>query len=215
MTFRLEQACVDGITRNDFATGPSQEEMPVIKRNLTARSPLALICSIALVSVLGACGKTPDSPTQSNEATLSGPDAKPGIVASDGKLVLPIVAGRPGAVYFTVRNDGAEPVTLAGVHVAEVRRAEMHQTNGGSMARVDSLPVDPGASMVFAPGGLHVMAFDVSPNLKAGGTTELTLTFSDGDKLSMPIKVEKMGASDDATGAMEGMDHGSMEGMHH
>lgn len=195
--------------------------MPVTKRNLNPRRRLALLGCVALVSGLGACGKTPDSPTQSNEATVTGPDAKPGIVASDGKLVLPIVAGRPGAVYFTVRNDGAEPVTLAGVHVANVGRAEMHQTNGGSMARVSSLPIDPGVSMVFAPGGLHVMAFDVSDKLKAGDTTELTLTFTDGDKLSMPISIEKMGMSadpaggDDTSNGMSGMDHGKMEGMHH
>ncbi|MEE4450326.1 copper chaperone PCu(A)C [Novosphingobium resinovorum] len=184
--------------------------MPVTKRNLRL-APLTLVCAAALVSMVAACGKTPDSPTESNEATLSGPDAKPGMVASDGKLVLPIVAGRPGAVYFTVRNDGAEPVTLAGVHVAGVGKAEMHQTNGGTMAKVDSLPIDPGASMVFTPGGLHVMAFDIGAQVKAGGTAELTLTFSDGDKLSMPIRVEKMGAGMDH----EGMDHGTMEGMQH
>lgn len=181
--------------------------MPVIKRNL----PVALICSVALISLVAGCGKTPDSPTESNDATLSGPDAKPGMVASDGKLVLPIVAGRPGAVYFTVRNDGAEPVTLAGVHVSGAAKAEMHQSNGGTMAKVDSLPIDPGASMVFAPGGLHVMVFDVSPDLKPGGKAELTLTFSDGDKLSMPLKVEEMGGGMDH----EGMDHGNMEGMQH
>jgi copper(I)-binding protein len=173
--------------------------------------PLALLVCAALIGGLGACGKEPDSPTASNEATLSGPDAKPGLVASDGKLVLPVVAGRPGAVYFTVRNDGGEPVTLAGVHVAGAGKAQMHQTNGGTMAAVDSLPIDPGASVVFSPGGLHVMAFDLSDKLKAGGTAELTLTFSDGDKLSMPLQVEKMGAGDAGGGGMAGHD---MEGMH-
>ncbi|PNU04896.1 copper chaperone PCu(A)C [Novosphingobium guangzhouense] len=185
--------------------------MPVNKRNPMPRARLSILCSIALACALAGCGKTPDSPSESNEATLSGPDAKPGMAASDGKLILPIIAGRPGAVYFTVRNDGAEPVTLAGVHVSGVGRAEMHQTNGGSMAKVDSLPIDPGASMVFAPGGLHVMAFDVSPDLKPGGAAELTLTFSDGDKLSMPLHVEKMGGED----AGQGMDHDNMPGMHH
>ncbi|WP_404481040.1 copper chaperone PCu(A)C [Novosphingobium sp. BL-52-GroH] len=167
---------------------------------------LALLLSAGLLAGLGACGKEPDSPTASNEATLSGPDAKPGLVASDGKLVLPVVAGRPGAVYFTVRNDGAEPVTLAGVHVDGAAKAQMHQTNGGSMSAIESLPIDPGASVVFAPGGLHVMAFDLSPKVQAGGTAELTLTFSDGDKLSMPLQVEKMGAGTDM-GDMEGMQH--------
>lgn len=175
-------------------------------------SPFAALLSTALITGLAACGKEPDSPTASNEATLSGPDAKPGLVASDGKLVLPVIAGRPAAVYFTVRNDGGEPVTLAAVHVAGAAKAQMHQTNGGTMGAVETLPIDPGASVVFAPGGLHVMAFDLSDKLKAGGTAELTLTFSDGDKLSMPLQVEKMGAgAGDATGAMD-MDLGDMSG---
>ncbi|WP_235037788.1 MULTISPECIES: copper chaperone PCu(A)C [unclassified Novosphingobium] len=169
--------------------------------------PLALLLTAALALTLGACGKEPDSPTASNEATLTGPDAKPGLVASDGKLMLPVIAGRPAAAYFTVRNDGAEPVTLAAVSILGAGKAEMHQTNGGSMGKVDSLPIDPGASVVFAPGGLHVMAFELPATLKAGGKAELTMTFSDGDKLSMPLDVEKMG------GDMGGM--GNMEGMHH
>jgi len=170
--------------------------------------PLALLLCTAMALALGACGKAPDSPTASNEATLTGPDAKPGLVASDGKLVLPVIAGRPAAVYFTVRNDGAEPVTLAAVSILGAGKAEMHETKGGSMGKVDSLPIDPGASVVFAPGGLHVMVFELPTTLKAGGKAELTMTFSDGDKLSMPLTVEAMGG---------GMDHdmGDMEGMHH
>nr|KIS33423.1 hypothetical protein TQ38_08440 [Novosphingobium sp. P6W] len=166
--------------------------------------PLALLLCTAMALALGACGKEPDSPTASNEATLTGPDAKPGLVASDGKLVLPVIARRPAAVYFTVRNDGAEPVTLAAVSILGAGKAEMHETKGGSMGKVDSLPVDPGASVVFAPGGLHVMVFDLPAALKAGGKAELTMTFSDGDKLSMPLAVEAMGG-----------DMGDMEGMHH
>ncbi|MFC0203120.1 copper chaperone PCu(A)C [Novosphingobium soli] len=165
--------------------------------------PLVLIAAIALAAGVGACSQEPDSPSEANEATVTGPVAKPGIAASDGRMVLPVVAGRPAAVYFTVRNDGAEPVTLAGVHVSGAGKAEMHQTSGGSMAAVASLPIAPGASVVFAPGGLHIMAFDLAETLKPGGTAELTLTFSDGDKLSMPLHLESMGTD------------AGMEGMHH
>jgi copper(I)-binding protein len=199
--------------------------MPVVKRYRS----LALIAPLALVTMLAACGKTPDSPTESNEATLAAPDADQGVAASDGRIVLPVIAGRPAAVYFTVRNDGAQPITLTSVAVAEAAKAEMHQTNGGTMAKVDSLPIDPGASMVFAPGGLHVMAFDVSKDVQAGGTVELTLGFSDGGKLSLPLRVEAMGVvadgnapageASDAPG-MDGMSGHDMEGhdmqgMHH
>jgi len=47
------------------------------------------------------------------------------------------------------------------------------------------------------------MAFDIDPKLKPGGETEMTLTFADRDKLSIPIKVEAMGGGD----GMAGMRH--------
>ncbi|MFS0848720.1 copper chaperone PCu(A)C [Novosphingobium panipatense] len=166
--------------------------------------PLSLIASFALVMSITGCGKEPDSPTENNEATALGPNAKPGIAASDARMVLPVIAGRPAAVYFTIRNNAAEPVTIAGVHVAGAENAEMHETKGGTMRKVDSLPLEPGASMVFAPGGLHVMAFNLSPDLKTGSRGELTVTFSDGDKISMPLELTTMGGD---THGMEGMQH--------
>ena len=115
------------------------------------------------------------------------------------------MAGRPGAVYFNVRNDGSAPVKLVGVHVSGAGSAQMHKTDGGSMAAVDSLEIAPGAEVEFKQGGMHVMVFDIEDTVKASGTAELTLTFSDGDKLSMPLRVESMGGN--GMGDMPGMDH--------
>lgn len=173
---------------------------------------LALFSAIAPIVALAACGQQEaPAPTESpvEAATSAAPDAKPGISASEGRIVLPVVAGSPAAVFFTVRNDGPATATLAGVHVADAGTAEMHKTEGGSMGPVKTVDIAPGASLSFAPGSYHVMAFELADTLKPGGTTELTLTFSDGDKLSMPLKVEKMG---DAMGAED--DHG-MAGMGH
>ena len=180
----------------------------------------AFFCTAAILAALAACQQPPSSDSAATEAATeaAGPDARPGIAASDGRMVLPVVAGRPAAVYFSVRNDGAKTATLAGVHVAGAGTAEMHKTEGGTMSAVGSVDLGPGATVEFAPGGYHVMAFDLSDTLKAGETTELTLTFSDGDKLSMPLRIEKMGAGMSASGQdmgghdMEGHD---MKGMHH
>lgn len=147
---------------------------------------------------LSSCKKsdvpTAQEPGRAGQSAETGPDAKPGVTAGAGRLVLPVIPGRPGVVYFRVANNTAAKITLAGVHVEGVRKAEMHRTSGGAMAPVDHVDIAPGASLAFAPGGLHVMTFDIADTLKAGGQAELTLTFADGDKLSMPIKVEAMGA---------------------
>ncbi|SFF94168.1 hypothetical protein SAMN05518801_10420 [Novosphingobium sp. CF614] len=177
---------------------------------------LAFLCGAASLAALAACQQPAAPVPQETGADAAAPDAKPGISASDGRLVLPVVAGRPAAVYFSVRNDGPGTATLVGIHVAGAGKAEMHKTEGGTMSPVDSVELAPGAVLEFAPGGYHIMAFDLADTLKAGAATELTLTFSDGDKLSMPLRIEKMGnAMTDHDMADHDMAGHDMAGMNH
>ncbi|MEJ2458232.1 MAG: copper chaperone PCu(A)C [Novosphingobium sp.] len=155
----------------------------------------------AALALLGGCQQATAPAPEESAAGTNGPNARPGIVVSDGRLVLPIVAGRPAAVYFSIRNDGTDAATLAGVHVAEADKAEMHKTEGRTMSAVNSVALAPGETVAFAPGGYHVMAFGLPGTLKPGETVELTLTFSDGDKVPVPLRIETIG--------------GDMEGMHH
>jgi copper(I)-binding protein len=171
------------------------------------RSTLS-VALLAGLAALSACKRSDAPAAQESGATSEsadalGPDAKPGVTAGAARLVLPIVPGRPGVVYFRVANNTRAKITLAGVFVKGVGKAEMHRTSGGQMAPVDRVDIAPGASIAFAPGGLHVMAFDIVPGLAAGAQSELTLTFADGDKMSLPLKVEAMGAA----GSMGGMSH--------
>lgn len=82
----------------------------------------------------------------------------------------------------------------------------MHETvttNGiSSMKPVKDVAIEAGKSVSFKPGGLHVMLFDVSDTLKQGGTTELTITLDNGDKATVPARIETLGSA-----SMEGMDH--------
>jgi periplasmic copper chaperone A len=164
------------------------------------RLSLAAMLGLALAG----CQQSGTPEVQPSEAATGsmGPDAKPGITAEDGRLVLPAVAGRPGVAYFTLRNGTEAAVTLAGAHIAGAGKAEMHRTQGGKMTPVDQLAIAPGETSTFAPGGLHVMAFDIADTLKPGMPSELTLTFADGDKVSVPLRVEAMGAM-----AMPGVKH--------
>lgn len=180
----------DGVCRKDAAT-------------LNTTRSLSLIAA-ALLATLAACKQqatpAPDDSSAAADAMPAGASA--GISARDGKLVLSPVAGRPGAAYFTIRNDGSAPVALTGVEVAGTGQAQMHETSGGAMKAVDSLPIAPGAELEFSPGGFHVMVFDISPALKPGQTTDLTLAFSNDQKLKMPIMIDTMGGGGDD---MEGM----------
>jgi copper(I)-binding protein len=159
----------------------------------------ALSVALPLLLVLGACQQ--QSATENNTAAKA-PDAKPGTAISEGRLVLPAVKGNPGAAYFTLENAGSGTIGVAAVAIEGAGKAEIHQTIGGSMSAVDQLLVDPGRSLEFAPGELHVMAFDLNPRLAAGGTAEMTVTFADGDKISAPLRIQSAGEA-----AMGGSEH--------
>jgi copper(I)-binding protein len=155
--------------------------------------PSHLIFALAMLS-LAACGK------EKQAQAPAGPEAKPGFVVSEGRLVLPAVSGNPGAAYFNLENASGKLAVFAGVAVDGAGKAEIHQTAGTSMMKVDRIEVAPATTLKFEPGNLHVMLFDLAPRVKAGSSAEVTVTFEDGDKVSAPLKVEAAGA-----GGMEGM----------
>lgn len=154
---------------------------------------------------LAGCGQNTDAPSPAaSESAIAGPESAPGVAVSAATIRLPAMAGRPGVAYFTATLSGTDPRRIAGVYVEGVGRAEMHETttaNGvSSMKPVKDIALSPGQPTEFKAGGLHVMLFEVGDTLKAGGTTEITITLDNGDKVSAPAKVE-------AFGAAAGMDH--------
>ncbi|HEY6869638.1 MAG TPA: copper chaperone PCu(A)C [Novosphingobium sp.] len=157
-----------------------------------------LALPLVLAAALAGCNKSQPAPNGRQEGhSAVAPDAKPGLALTGGKLVLPTVKGNPGAAYFTLANSGAKPATIAAVDVAGAGMAMLHQTlqtDGHSTMEDMSAPqIKPGETLVFAPGGNHVMVDAVPDSWKPGGTTEITLTFADGDKLSAPLAIEAPG----------------------
>lgn len=172
---------------------------------------LAILGLSALALSLAACGQKAEAPSsEASDTSTAGPESAPGIVVTDAMVRLPAVPGTPGAAYFTVSQGSGAPRKIASVYVEGAERAEMHETattNGiSSMQQVKDVPIEAGKSVEFKPGGRHVMLFEVADTLKPGTTTELTITLDNGDKVSVPAKVETLGGSTNGE-AMEGMDH--------
>jgi copper(I)-binding protein len=149
----------------------------------------ARLIALSMMFALAACQQQPAK----QDTTAAAPEAKPGMTLTGGRLVLPAVKGNPGAAYFTLENKGSGAVSLAAVAIEGAARAEVHQSTAETMMPVDSMDIDPGTSVDFKPGELHVMAFELDPNLTAGSKTEVTLTFADGDKLSAMLTIETAG----------------------
>ena len=157
---------------------------------MRGKTMLAIVAG-GLALALTACGSNEPKPSPS-EAAQPSPDAPPGITLSDARIQLPLVSGRPAAAYFTVSQANGAPRKVVGVAVEMAGRAEMHETRGGTMAPVSEVEVGPGKTIKFAPGGYHVMLFDLDPKLRFTKGAELTVTFDGGDKASARAAVTTM-----------------------
>ncbi|MDE2403390.1 MAG: copper chaperone PCu(A)C [Sphingomonadales bacterium] len=162
---------------------------------------LLIAASLGLVA-LSACHR--DSEKAAETAAAQAP------VVTDARLVLPAVAGRPGALYFTAANPGNAPLRLTGIAVAGTGKAEMHETVGGAMKPLPQLDIAAGDVARFEPGARHVMVFDIAPATRAGGTIEATFRFGDR-AVTAPARVQAAG---DAMADAPAMDMSHMDMPH-
>lgn len=96
---------------------------------------------------------------------------------------LPAVPGRPAAGYFELRVEGDRGALLS-ASSPQAGRVELHETmssgNMTSMRPLERVPVHEGETLVFHPGGRHLMLFDIDRNVVAGGRIDLVLHFERG-----------------------------------
>ena len=115
---------------------------------------------------------------------------------SNAWIRLPAVAGRPAAGYVTI---AATPDHRALVSVSSPRagRIEMHETmRHGSMTgmkKTDRIDLVKAREIVFAPGGRHLMLFDMDPALKPGAKADLVFHFENGATSTLPARVVAAG----------------------
>ena len=134
-------------------------------------SPSAALCAAALLGVAG-CSKPKE------------------LFVDHAWVRLPAVKRQPGAAYFTVHGGPAD-ATLIEVSTDVAIKSEMHETMGGAgaggamsrMAPLGSVKVPARSTERFAPGGRHVMLFDINPGIKPGAAITLTFTFANGERI--------------------------------
>jgi copper(I)-binding protein len=118
-----------------------------------------------------------------------------------------------GAAYLTL-TGGAETDALVAVSTPVAATAELHEssTEGGvmRMRAVPSLRIPAGQTVSLAPGGYHIMLFDLKQPLKAGDTFPVTLTFERAAPVTLNVQVRGLGASA-AMGGMGAHDHMQMK----
>jgi copper(I)-binding protein len=114
-----------------------------------------------------------------------------------------------GSGYFTVENKGSAPDRLVSVSADVAGKVEVHEmtTKDGvmTMRPVETgLTIDPGKTIKLAPGGYHLMMFDLKSPLKQGDILPVTLEFEKAGKVAISLDVQALGAPGPAAaGGME------------
>jgi periplasmic copper chaperone A len=135
------------------------------------------LAALALALGVGACSEKPQQ-----------------LTAGAGSVRLPAVKGQPGAAYFTIRG-GPTADRLVLVTADFAVRSEMHESmkSGGMMSMkplASGIDIPAGGTVEFKPGGLHVMLFDIRPDLAPPGPMPLNLRFASGTTLTIDARVK-------------------------
>ena len=114
-----------------------------------------------------------------------------------------------GSGYFTIENKGTTADRLIGVSADIAGKAEVHEmaTKDGvmTMRPLDKgLTIDPGKTVKLAPGGNHLMMFDLKAPLKQGDALPVTLEFEKAGKVKISLDVQGIGAQGPAGAAPGG-----------
>ena len=101
--------------------------------------------------------------------------------------------------YLTIENKGATADRLIGGSGDVAGRIEVHEmaTSNGVMtmrALDNGLVIEPGKTVKLAPGGYHLMMFDLKSPLKQGDKLPVTLEFEKAGKVKLTLDVQGVGA---------------------
>lgn len=108
-----------------------------------------------------------------------------------------------GAAYLTIQNHGKSADSLSGAASPVAHKVELHThlNENGMMAmrQVNTIDVEPGASIELKPGSLHLMLVGLKAPLKEGDRFPLILTFREAGDIKVEVVVQKAGAGTDVT----------------
>ncbi len=98
------------------------------------------------------------------------------------------------AVYLTLENAGTEVRSLIGVTSALHKMAHLHESKEqdgvATMAMLAQIDIPPGKALEMTMGGLHVMLMGADTGLSAGAEIPITLSFANGETLSVTAMVK-------------------------
>ncbi len=131
-----------------------------------------------------------------NLAPLLAVAAEPAGLSLEGAWVRALPPGQPNtAAYLTATNRGAAAVTIIGASAAIAGTTQIHTTREVDgllrMEQVAQLQLAPGQSLVFAPGGTHLMLMGLAQMPAPGEQVRLCLELAGGAPVCTLAEVKK------------------------
>jgi periplasmic copper chaperone A len=127
----------------------------------------------------------------------AGDAAPPPVTVSKAWARATPAGAKVGAAYLEI-EVGAKADRLVSASTPAAGRAELHthvHADGVMrMRRLDAVDLKAGESHAFAPGGDHIMLFELKEPLKEGGTLPLTLRFEHAGEVQVNATIAKIGA---------------------
>jgi copper(I)-binding protein len=171
------------------------------------RASLSITCAIACAAILSYFSAAPACAQEVKAGDL--------VITQAWSRATPGGAKIAGG-YLTIENKGATADRLLGGSgdvAAKIQIHEMAMNNGVMTMRPldNGLTIEPGKTVKLAPGGYHLMFFDLKQPLKQGDKVPVTLEFEKAGKVSLSFNVQGLGAQDPGA-ASGGMDMKKMPG---
>ena len=119
------------------------------------------------------------------------------ILYADNAVVnLSPVEGNPSAGYMDL-HGGRMDVSLVSVTSDDVLRMEMHETTEDdgvmSMNKLKSIAIPAGKTVKLEPGGKHLMIWGIGEGSKKRGLLNMTLIYSNDDRIKIDAVIKKVG----------------------
>jgi hypothetical protein len=102
---------------------------------------------------------------------------------------------RMTAGYLVIENGTAEPERLLGAASPRAQKIELHSVTDGMMRMESALDIPAGGSLVFAPGGYHLMLGPLDGPLLEGDRLPVMLTFERAGEITVEFEVEAANAT--------------------
>lgn len=106
---------------------------------------------------------------------------------------------KAGAAYVSIKNISTEPLILLSASTSDkiASKVEIHETKlEGDVAKMhhqkNGVTIEPNQVLKMKPKGLHIMLMGLKKPLTEGEVIDLSLTFSNGEKVELAVPIKDM-----------------------